>query len=1024
MINVSHSPWHEFLLRTLTLHWLTALVVVLLVAVLVASARRLNATTRHNIWLLTLASFVVMPLLVFAPRPTLELRPFAASQTSVEQLQSDYAPFDASEPGSIRKAESVGSENDSEPVFSQAPVQTSDAAADLISLSSVIKGVFVFWLIGALFLLRRLWNEYRAARALELQSDSVTPYFERRFDQLCERLGIDERPLIRFHAGINAPMTVGLIRVWVAIPMTWRESIDDSVFDQTLTHELGHIARKDPLIHTVQRLLSVLFWMYPAVWYVSRQLEIERESACDDWVLTHDGKSNSYANNLLDVAESLYLQPQVLAVGCMRSHSQLSRRIQNLLNKSSDHKVHSSWKLLALTSVGLMATLSVSAVVWPDARQLAPPTAAEMPVAPGPVTAPAAITGPVPGPALAEPSSSPRVPPVADAPAEPRLAIASAASPSQAADAVPVAKPAPAPRPQSTRNAQKRVTVIEDDHGKLTIEHYRNGKSRVIVEPEITRKDPLLYAAWTGDVAGLKERITQHGDDINQVFARSKSPRTALEAAILTGNEDMVKTLIELGVDLSPDSSADEHQDSQSPLTIAAMAGRHKVAKILLANDAGTDKKTLATAVQNRDSQMIDILLSRSDCDCMNPGEVLPIAIRNQDLKSVEVLLKHDADVSEGVLLMTVQGNNTKLLKKLLKQFDGVIDSSALTVAIQNRNAVAVDLLMKAGAEPGDGALTLAVQQRDAELVRKLVNAADSIEEGALVMAVQQGDTKSVDYLIKAGAPVKDGALVIAVQQGDSGMVKQLLRNNPDLEGASLIIAIQRQEVDMVKMLLDAGADVDDTALMFAAQVGNAQIIRLIERFSGKSVNSVEVSSAAIIEQLAAYQADGLNDGTARKADTRVSPPGGRQPAKMVANNTSAAIGFKIAQWPVRAKRISLAFGETAKAGDRDGKRHKGLDFPVRQGTPVHAVEAGHVVEADYSEAYGYYVVLDHGNGYKTRYGNNQVNVVDQGDFVDARQKIAEVGDSSRSSTGPHLHFEVQHQGERIDPESLFAPVK
>ena len=91
-----------------------------------------------------------------------------------------------------------------------------------------------------------------------------------------------------------------------------------------------------------------------------------------------------------------------------------------------------------------------------------------------------------------------------------------------------------------------------------------------------------------------------------------------------------------------------------------------------------------------------------------------------------------------------------------------------------------------------------------------------------------------------------------------------------------------------------------------------------------------------------------------------------------------------------------------------------------RGGNAWYAVNAGYVEQFCYFEAYGHYVIIDHGNGYKTKYANNRKNKVEQGDYVDARQKIAEVGNSSRDSIGPHLHFEVRLRDARVDPESFF----
>ena len=58
---------------------------------------------------------------------------------------------------------------------------------------------------------------------------------------------------------------------------------------------------------------------------------------------------------------------------------------------------------------------------------------------------------------------------------------------------------------------------------------------------------------------------------------------------------------------------------------------------------------------------------------------------------------------------------------------------------------------------------------------------------------------------------------------------------------------------------------------------------------------------------------------------------------------------------------------------------HETHDFPMKEGSAVYAVNAGYVEQSRYFEAYGDYVILDHGNGYKTKYANNRKNKIEQG---------------------------------------------
>ncbi len=94
---------------------------------------------------------------------------------------------------------------------------------------------------------------------------------------------------------------------------------------------------------------------------------------------------------------------------------------------------------------------------------------------------------------------------------------------------------------------------------------------------------------------------------------------------------------------------------------------------------------------------------------------------------------------------------------------------------------------------------------------------------------------------------------------------------------------------------------------------------------------------------------------------------------------------------------------------------HYGVDFYAKTGTTVMASEAGTVVVSGWDRYYGYYVMIDHGNGMQTLYAHNSSLVVDVGDKVSRGELIAYSGDTG-NTTGPHCHFEVLINGQRVNP--------
>jgi murein DD-endopeptidase MepM/ murein hydrolase activator NlpD len=96
---------------------------------------------------------------------------------------------------------------------------------------------------------------------------------------------------------------------------------------------------------------------------------------------------------------------------------------------------------------------------------------------------------------------------------------------------------------------------------------------------------------------------------------------------------------------------------------------------------------------------------------------------------------------------------------------------------------------------------------------------------------------------------------------------------------------------------------------------------------------------------------------------------------------------------------------------------HEGLDIAVAQGTPIRAAGGGVVSDAGRDVEYGFFIRLEHPQGYQTMYGHASRLLVQAGDSVAAGQVIALSGSTGRS-TAPHLHFEVLKDGEAIDPRT------
>lgn len=131
----------------------------------------------------------------------------------------------------------------------------------------------------------------------------------------------------------------------------------------------------------------------------------------------------------------------------------------------------------------------------------------------------------------------------------------------------------------------------------------------------------------------------------------------------------------------------------------------------------------------------------------------------------------------------------------------------------------------------------------------------------------------------------------------------------------------------------------------------------------------------------------------------------------------AAAIAI-IALW--RRKGVDPVKGKvSSKYGVRNSGFHNGTDIAVPVGTAVKSPWRGTVIDTYSNAQGGLQMIIDHHNGYRTGYAHLSATVAKKGDSVSRGQVVARSGNTGHS-TGPHLHFTLRKDGERVDPESIF----
>jgi hypothetical protein len=222
-------------------------------------------------------------------------------------------------------------------------------------------------------------------------------------DGILKKAGMRRQVQLVVSTETLVPMAVGLHRPCIIFPANLVQQLQQGELDQIALHEAGHLMRYDDYGLLLQRVIQALFVFHPLVHWICRQLDIEREIACDDFVLDSAQERLPYASCLTRVAELCGGVDGVLGgAPAVSSRSALVQRIELLLDETRSRSTGLMKIRLALIVAGLITAGGISVrlpravvfaaetVVAPASEAVAPPPASVTKPAPTPLS-PASI---------------------------------------------------------------------------------------------------------------------------------------------------------------------------------------------------------------------------------------------------------------------------------------------------------------------------------------------------------------------------------------------------------------------------------------------------------------------------------------------------------------------------------------------------------------------------------------------------------------------------------------------------------
>jgi len=304
--------------------WQDALLV-LCVWLLLRAWPRINAATRYTVWSATLVAAFVVPIattLAFFTPPVASVQTTGISPNHVAAVARPLVSTRAArQQPPLTRPESY-----------QAPATRLPERLRVTLPVPAALAIFAVWLVLALYALTRL--AIGLIRLEQLKRDALPLPVEYR-DAMPQWLSAnkgarDVRLCVTDETDV--PVAVGLFDAMILVPRSLLDRLSQPEVDQICLHELAHLRRADDWTNGAQRVINALLGWNPAAQFIGQQLDLEREVACDDWVLSFVHTVRPYALCLTKMAETASWPRQPIpAPGVFATRKHISLRIERLL---------------------------------------------------------------------------------------------------------------------------------------------------------------------------------------------------------------------------------------------------------------------------------------------------------------------------------------------------------------------------------------------------------------------------------------------------------------------------------------------------------------------------------------------------------------------------------------------------------------------------------------------------------------------------------------------------------------------
>ena len=261
-----------------------------------------------------------------------------------------------------------------------------------------------------------------------------------------------------------------------------------------------------------------------------------------------------------------------------------------------------------------------------------------------------------------------------------------------------------------------------------------------------------------------------------------------------------------------------------------------------------------------------------------------------------------------------------------------------------------------------------------------------------------------------------------AYMNGKQEYLKLLLnQQDPDELGRMLVYYdyMNKARSEQVKELQTTLSELKNIDLAIQKEIQKLEILRSSKENETKQLKKLKQRRKKLVDELSreiATKSDELTELEINAQELQQLIDSVRETIEQM-DFTQPLEGLKKVKgrlsWPSGGKQIKR-YGAL-----NQGQRSSGVLIAGKEGKDINAIHHGRVVYSDWLRGFGLLMIVDHGKGYMSLYGYNQALYKDVGDWVEANEAIATLGQSGGQKR-PALYFELRHQGKPINPKKWF----